>query len=389
MRILISLTYYRPHYSGLTIYTERLAVALANRGHQVTVLTSRFHPDLPAQEDVQGVHIIRPAVALRISKGVIMPTLPAWALREIRKADVVNLHLPQMDAAYVAWMAKVWNRPVVMTYHCDLKLPNGMVNWVANQGAHLASDMAVAASDVIVTNTRDYAEHSPFLRRYLHKLRFAPTPIEVPDVSEADLAAFRLKNDIQPGQRVIGISARLATEKGVEYLIEALPAILQKYPQTRVLHNGQYQNLLGEEQYAQKLAPLIERLGAHWTFLGVLSAEEQAAFFHTSEVLVLPSINQTESFGMVQVEAMTCGTPAVASDLPGVRCAVRETGMGLIVPPRNAPALAQAILDVLDQPDRFRGDTQAVRQRYSAEAVARQYEDIFKEILEKHGRKSA
>jgi len=79
MHILIGLTYYRPHYSGLTIYTERLARSLVKLGHQVTVLTSRYLPDLPAQEVQHGVQIIRPDVKLHLSKGVIMPSLPKWA----------------------------------------------------------------------------------------------------------------------------------------------------------------------------------------------------------------------------------------------------------------------------------------------------------------------
>ncbi len=381
MNILIGLTYYRPHYSGLTIYTERLARGLAELGHQVTVLTSRFNPELPEQEDRQGVRIIRPAVRFHLSKGVIMPSLPRWAYGLIRQADVINLHLPQMDAAYVSWMARIMHKPVVMTYHCDLKLPHGRVHRIANHGANLASHLTAAASDVIVTNTRDYAEHSPFLHYYLDKMRYVPPPVEVPCVSEQDLLAFQEKNRIQPNQRIIGMSARLATEKGVEYLIEALPKILQKYPSARVLHNGQYQNVLGEEQYAQKLAPMIEQLGEHWTFLGLLSAVEQAAFFHTSEVLVLPSINSTESFGMVQVEAMTCGTPAVASNLPGVRCPIQETGMGKIVPPRDPASLARAVIDVLDHPNQFTGNPDTVRNHYSTETVAQKYEAIFKELI--------
>ena len=79
MRILISLMYYRPHYSGLTIYTERLARAFAARGHQVTVLTSRFDDNLPEDEVKDGVRIIRPWVMFKISKGVIMPEMPVWA----------------------------------------------------------------------------------------------------------------------------------------------------------------------------------------------------------------------------------------------------------------------------------------------------------------------
>ncbi len=383
MHILIGLTYYRPHYSGLTIYTERLARSLVKSGHQVTVLTSRYLPELPAQEEQHGVQIVRPDVKLHLSKGVIMPSLPKWAYRILRQADVVNLHLPQMDAAYVSWMARMMGKPVVMTYHCDLKLPRGVVHWIANQGSHLFSHMTALASNVIVTNTRDYAEHSGFLRHYLRKMRIIPPPIEVPEVTEDDLRAFREKNDIQPGQRIIGMGARLATEKGVEYLIKAMPEVLQKHPTARVLHQGQYLNVLGEEQYAQKLAPLIAELGDRWKFLGVVSAEEQAAFFHTSEVMVAPSLNSTESLNMTQVEAMTCGTPAVASDLPGVRCPVRETGMGKVVPLRDAHAIAQAVTEILDEPHKFAGDVVRVRGHYSSENVARQYEAIFKELLSK------
>ena len=69
MKILTVLTYYRPHTSGLTIYVERLARTLAAQGHQVTVLTSQYEPDLPREEVVDGVRILRAPVMLRISKG--------------------------------------------------------------------------------------------------------------------------------------------------------------------------------------------------------------------------------------------------------------------------------------------------------------------------------
>ncbi|MCJ7533983.1 MAG: glycosyltransferase family 4 protein, partial [Anaerolineales bacterium] len=91
--------YYRPHYSGLTIYTERLARALVERGHHVTVLTSRFDASLPAEEYQDGVQIIRPWVMFRVSKGVIMPSMPIWAWKIIRQVDIVNSHVPQPDAA--------------------------------------------------------------------------------------------------------------------------------------------------------------------------------------------------------------------------------------------------------------------------------------------------
>lgn len=178
------------------------------------------------------------------------------------------------------------------------------------------------------------------------------------------------------------MASRLATEKGVEFLVKALPQVLEKYPNARVLFAGQYQDVLGEDTYSQKLAPLIEELGDHWTFLGVLPSKEFSAFFHEAEVTVLPSINSTESFGMVQVESMTCGTPVISTDLPGVRQPVKMTGMGRTVPPRNAPALSQALIEILDHPNGYAGDPQAVKTRFSPSAIAEQYETLFNQLLQ-------
>ena len=377
MRVLISLMYYRPHYSGLTIYTERLTRALASRGHQVTVLTSRFDPKLPEREEQDGVTIIRPRVLFRISKGVIMPSLPFWAWRLIRQVDVVNAHVPQPDAAVIASIGRLLHKPVVLTYHCDLQLPKGVVHYFANQGSHMANHLAAMAADQIVTNTRDYAEHSSFLQKYISKIEPIPPPIELEPYTDDDVMAFRTKYCINPEQRIIGMAARLATEKGVEYLVRAFPKVLEQYPDARVLFAGQHLGVLGEEIYAQKLAPLIQQLGKHWTFLGILPPKEWSVFFNQADVTVLPSINSTESFGMVQVESMISGTPVIASDLPGIRQPILTTGMGVIIPPQNPDSLAQAIIAVLRQPDRYQKEIKAIRDRYSPQTIAKAYEDIF------------
>jgi glycosyltransferase involved in cell wall biosynthesis len=163
MRILTALTYYRPHYSGLTVYAERLAHALVRRGHQVTVLTARFAPDLLTHELRDGVRIIRPRVMMRISKGVIMPSMPYWAWRQVHWADIVHLHLPQLDAAPIAMLGRVLKKPVILTYHCDLHLPSGFVHRLATW-LQACNHVSARLVDVIVTNTQDYAENSKFLR---------------------------------------------------------------------------------------------------------------------------------------------------------------------------------------------------------------------------------
>ncbi len=381
MHVLIALTYYRPHYSGLTIYAERLARALAKRGHQVTVLTSQYDPQLPKLEALDGVSVRRLAVGLRISKGVIMPSMPYWAWRLVRQADVVNLHVPQLDAALLSMVGRLLGKPIVLTYHCDLRLPRGFVHALANLASNFANHITARLAHCIVTNTQDYAEHSPFLRRYLGKIKAIPPPITVANVTAADIEQFRRRFNLLPAHRVIGMAARLAAEKGVETLVEAMPTILSRFPTARVLFVGQYQNVLGEEVYAAKLMPSIEQFGEHWKFIGILPPRDFAAFLKTTEVTVLPSTNSTESYGMVQVESMICGTPVVASDLPGVRQPVLRSGMGKIVPVQNATALAQAILEVLEHPQDFQVDIEPIRQLHDPDVVAEQYETIFQNLL--------
>lgn len=381
MRILTTLYYYRPHYSGLTVYTERLARRLAARGHQVTILTSHYDRRLPKVEQIGNLTVRRLPVALRISKGVILPSMPYWATRLALQHDLLHVHVPQLDAAPISVMGRVVGRPVVLTYHCDLSLPPSPVNWLANLASGWADWVTAHAARAVVTNTRDYAEASRFLRQFLSKLVVIPPPAEVPDVDSALVAGLRERLRITPDQRLIGMAARLATEKGAEILAQAMPRILERFPSARVLYVGQHQDVLGEEGYRRRLEPMLRSLGEHWTFLGVLPDDEKAAVHHLCHVTVLPSLNSTESFGMVQVESMMCGTPVVASDLPGVREPTAVTGMGLVVPPGDAAALAAGVMCVLEDPDAYRGDPARVAARFSSERVAQAYEQVFEALL--------
>lgn len=383
MRILIALTYYRPHYSGLTIYSERLARALAARGHQVTVLTSQFDPSLPKEEIVDGVRVIRMPVLMRLSKGVIMPSIPFRAWKEIRQADIVNLHLPQLDAAPISVLARLLGKPVVLTYQCDLKLPGGLINRIANFASNIANYISAAMANTVVTTSMDYAENSDFLMGFKPKIMPVTPPVILKPVSPKFIEQTRIKFGIRPDDKVIGMVARLAAEKGVEYLVRALPIVLEKEPNARVLYAGQHEDVMGEEAYAAMLAPLIAALGDRWKFLGLVPDEELTAFFHLCEVVVLPSTNSTEAFGMVQVEAMTCGTPVVASDMPGVRQPVLQTGMGKLFTLRDAESLAEGLIEVLDDPAAFIGDIEGITREYAPESTAMQYENIFEKLARK------
>jgi len=346
MRILVALTYYRPHVSGLTIYVERLCRALATRGHAVTVLTARYDPALPPEEHLHGVDVVRVPVAARISKGVVMPTIGWMANRLVPAHDVVSLHLPQLDAAGLAIRGRLWKKPTTLTYHSDLILPPSLVNAVADATVTSINHVAARFSDRLVAYTDDFARHSRFLSKYLSHVDVIPPPVEMPEPGADALTAFRARYGLATRRPVIGLAVRLAAEKGVEYLFEALPAILERYPDALILHAGP-REAIGEAEYLRKIEPLVERYRAHYLHVGTLNPEQMALFFSVCDVHVLPSVNSTETFGLVQVEAALCGTPSVASALPGVRMPSRMTGMGLTVPPRDARALGEALIEVI------------------------------------------
>ncbi len=388
MKILVVLTYYRPHTSGLTIYAERLCKAWAARGHQVTVLTSQYDPTLPVDEIQDGVRIVRAPVLFRLSKGVIMPTFGRLATRLTREADVIQLHLPQFDAAGVALRGRILRKPTVITYHCDLLMPKGVVSWLANQAVRVMNNLAGILTHRMVTYTRDYAENSDYLNRYMSKLHVIPPPVVLPKVTPEAIQSFASENNPQHHRPVIGMAARFATEKGVEVLLDALPAILQRYPDAQVQFAGPYQNIIGEENYFARLSPKIEKFIAagNWRFVGSLSPEQMAAYYPNLNVLVLPSLNSTEAFGLVQIEAMLNGVPSVASDLPGVRQPVKLHGMGQIAPIGDASGLANAILEVLNHPEKYTGDPVEIARRYDPATIAAEYEKLFIEMQhELHG----
>ena len=416
MKILFILTYYRPHVSGLTIYVERLAKALAERGHTVTVLTSHYTQDLPNEEQMDGVRVVRAPVAFRFNKGVVMLTFPAIAWREIRRHEVVSIHLPQVEAALSAFLARLAGRKPLITYHCDLQMPPVWYGKIIDRLTFWDNLVAGKLADTIVAYTRDFAEHSPFLSRFLgageagepmrggggaeeqgsqganeriisspphllasSKVRVILPPVVIPDPTPAGVAALRERIGWHEGQKVIGFAARFAHEKGADYLINAIPQILTAFPDIRILFAGPYGNAVIGETIWDTLQPLIKKYEPYLTFLGTLNAAQMADFYAVCDVITVASINNTESFGLVQVEAFMCGTPVVATNLPGVRQPVTMTGMGEIVPIADAVGLAQGMIKVLRDPGAYRKPRGEIMQTFELARTVDAYEKLFEE----------
>jgi glycosyltransferase involved in cell wall biosynthesis len=263
-----------------------------------------------------------------------------------------------------------------------LHLPAGLFNRLVNSVVDFQNNTAALLSSHIVTYTQDYADHSPFLSRYKHKLTPILPPVQLPPAPQGAVQALAEIHQTSTNRPVIGMATRFASEKGVEILLEALPKILEKYPNVQVLFAGQHLNVMGEQAYFERLIPIIRKYeqSGHWKFLGNQSPEQMAAYYPNLDVLVVSSLNSTEAFGLVQIEAMMNNVPCVASALPGVRRPVQMTGMGQVTPIGDAGALAAAILEILAEPQKYRRDPAEIARAYDPDSIAAEYEKLFERL---------
>jgi glycosyltransferase involved in cell wall biosynthesis len=378
VRILLLLTWYTPHISGLTIAAGRIATGLRALGHRVTVLTSQHSRDLPLEETLDGVRVVRTPVAGRLSKGVIAPGYLGAAARLSKNHDAVIAFLPAGPAECLASILAARRCPLIVEYICDIRLPGGLFDRLIERVIGAFLSLVARAASAIVISSGDYARSSPFLTRYPDKVRIAGLPIRMSQPRPAEVAQFRSYG--APNGPVIGMAARLAADKGFELLLEALPLIRVRFPDARVLCAGNYQTVVGEDRYRRDILPRIESLGEQWQMLGIVQPD-LSSFFAACDVLVLPSLNRTESFGMVQAEAMLCGTPVVASDSPGIRVAIQATGMGRLFRPGDVRALAGAIIFVLENRQSLIRPPEEVQRIFSEEAALDERLQIIRELL--------
>ena len=377
MRILKVLTYYYPHWTGLTAYAQRLAEGLAKRGHQLTVLTAQYRRDLPRRERHNGVDIVRLPTMGRLSRGVLMPGFPRAAGHLVRQHDVVQLHTPLLESALVAWSARRAGKGVLFTNHGDLVMPAGIFNQFVQFAVRGMMAQALRWCDAASVHSRDYGENSSFLRPFLHKTHFIYPPIEIPHPVPEQVRAMRRRLGLD-GRKVVGFAGRFVEEKGFDYLLQAMPLVAERIPTVTFAYAGE-RNVVYEDFYG-RCQHLVDANAQRLLFLGLLTdRQELANFLGLCDVFALPS--RTDCFPSVQIEAMLCGTPAVTSDIPGAREAVRVTGMGRLVRPCDPQALAEGLIEVLKAPEAYRRTYEQIRSVFDSERTVAEYERLLQSLV--------
>jgi glycosyltransferase involved in cell wall biosynthesis len=381
MRILSTLTFYHPHWTGLTVVARRLAEGMAARGHTVTVLTSRHDPRSPLRERLNGVRIVRVPSQGRVSRTVIMLSFPFSLIREVARSDIVHLHTPMPEAALVSGVARIFRKPVVITHHGDVVMPaRGTVNRIVQRVMDAVILLGMRLADRVIVHSADYRDHSTFLAPVAGKIDSIYPPIVLPAPRPSDVEGWRGELGLE-GRQLVGFAGRFVEEKGFDFLLRAMPLVRAQMPRVQFLFAGE--TAVGYERFFDLCRPLFDGQRDNITDLGLISDPQQMAnFYALCDVFVLPS--RTDCFAIVQVEALLSGTPLVTSDIPGAREVVRVTGAGRLVAAGDPAGLADGILRVLAEPSRYRPVESIVRETFDPERSVAEYESLMVHVIGAH-----
>jgi glycosyltransferase involved in cell wall biosynthesis len=373
MRVLSTLTYYHPHWTGLTVVARRLAEGLVARGHSVTVLTSQHDRTLLRREHVNGVTVIRVPTLGRVSRTMVMPSFGLPLIREVAASDIVHIHTPMPEAALVAIIARLLRKPILITHHGDVVMPAGMANRLIKMAMDGMIRAGMRLSDRVVVHVADYRDHSRFLAPLSWKIDSIYPPVDLPPPQPNEVEHRRRQLGLE-SRPLVGFAGRFVEEKGFDFLLQAVPLVRAQMPAVQFVYAGH--TAIAYERFAERWRPLLDQHRDAVTELGFVDGpQEMANFYALCDVFVLPS--RTDCFAIVQVEALLSGTPLVTSDIPGAREVVRVTGAGTLVPVGDPAGLADGIIRVLDDPERYRPSIQAVRQVFDAQRSVRDYEELM------------
>lgn len=335
-KILIVVNYFAPYVSGVSEYARAVAKFLAPF-HEVTVLTGRHDMALPSIEQVDGYLIERATPLFFFNKGYISTDFVSRFRRLVKAADMVNIHFPMLESGLLSILT---SKPLVFTYQCDMALVGNRISQLAVAGVQLSGKIALSRASRIVVLSKDYAQSSVILEPYLDKIIEVSPPNRFESPRLSSVSVTLEPDNISDEPFILGFVGRFVEEKGIGTILKA--AELLKNESCEFWLAGDYASVAGGSIFKQ-LETQIVSLGGRVRLLGKLSDEELVKFYSKIDVLLLPSTNRFEAFGMVQMEAMEFGAMAVTSDMPGVREVVLKTGMGELCEPSSPQSLAEAI----------------------------------------------
>lgn len=388
---------------GMNVYVRELSTALDRRGIAVDVFTRAQEPGTPVVHGVLGersrvIHI--PAGPERpYSKHKVYRHLPefvegvrARAVRENLHYDIIHSHY-WLSGVAAQQLQDVWGgTPIVQMFHTL----GEMKNRVAQTDDEREPPLRIRSERDIVRFADRLIAATPIERADLESLYGAdPAKIDiVPPGVNLDLfrpiprAEARRRIGVPPDHRVILFVGRVQPLKGIDCLIRAMALVLKRHPEFKknvcisIIGGNPHATSGDEQREMQRLHALKESLGVGdlVTFLGAKDQNTLVNYYSAAQMVVVPSFY--ESFGMVAIEAMACGTPVIASDVGGLAYTVEDGFNGYLVPQKDPATLAEKIILLLKY-DHLRNHL-GEQARHWAERF--NWENIAEQMLAVYGR---
>ena len=371
MKVALVAPRFPPDVGGMENYAGWVAEVLQASGRfDVTVITTgsgrRAHLD-----SWKGIPVHRLGTWTTLSNTPVNP-LWWWQVRRLLDrldVDVVNAHAPVPGLADVA--AFTASVPVVMTYHSgSLVKGNHPVDVLLRAyERHVLPRVFDRCSDLVAVSPVSMAHATG-------RAQLIPPGVDCERFTPASSPAAREKRVLY-----VGRVERTSRWKGLHTLVESLVRLRDRVPGVRL-------DIVGDGDDVAALHSRAERLGVagdiEWH--GRVEHTELPRFYQRAAVTVLPSLTESESFGMTLVEAMASGCPVVGSDVGGVPFVIRDGVDGVLVPPGDADALADGLASVLTDPARARALGAAGREAASARWDWGRQESRTLEVIEKAAR---
>lgn len=290
---------------------------------------------------------------IKIGKGRIAPFFVFKSVREIWETEVLNCHLPAIETGWLVMVAKLFGKKAYLTPHTDLSFWPGWNNKLVDGLVFASQFIGAKLADGLIPYTKDYAKYSYFLKHFLKKVQPIYPPIKFETKIDKKMDG-EIKKKTKERKYIIGFCGRIAKQKGLEVLIESSKYLDKSLGKNNwiVLLAGP-KKVIGEKYFEYLMSKYKKTIEEKFIFLGSFDRDKLATFYRNIDTLVLPSDDRLESFGWVQIEAMSCGTPCVATNLPGMRMPVKKSGGGELFENKNSKDLAQKLIKVLKRGKKY------------------------------------
>lgn len=348
---ILQLGKFYPIRGGVEKVMYDLMVGLSERGVDCDMMCALSKGGTHDTDINPHARLIGCSTWMKVAATMISPAM-IFRLRKIcDRYDIIHIHHPD-PMACLALMLSGYKGKVVLHWHSDIEKQKILLNLYKP-----LQDWVLKRADLIIGTTPVYLAESPFLAHVQHKTACLPIGI-VPVPAHPEKAA-RLKEKYS-GKKIIFSLGRLVAYKGYRYLIEA----------ARYLSDDYVVLIGGSGAMADELAAYIESYGLKdkVKLLGRISDEDLPAYYDACTLFCLSSVQKTEAFAIVQIEAMSCGKPVVATRIPhsGVSWVNKHGESGLNVEPKDARALAEAIMDIAGDEQKYKTFSEAAEKRFNS-----------------------